>query len=430
MYNFIDLFAGCGGLSEGFHKAQNYRSVAAVEWEKQPVDNLIHRLETKWGDPNASEKVLQFDIQRIHELFNGWHDDPKYGSHQGLDSLVASKSIDLIIGGPPCQAYSLAGRVQDKDGMKNDYRNYLFESYIKVVDQYKPKIFVFENVVGLLSAKPRDTLVVDLIREEFDKHGYAIISDLKEHALLDLSTFGVPQKRKRVIIIGVRKDLCSEPEALLEHFYTRILPKYQEPVRTVEHAISDLPKLYPTDDYRIDGKKFSHTQPDISVNNHQPRYHNSKDIETFGFLADDIQSGRKEYISTDSLRQLYTEKTGKNSSVHKYYVLRRDEPSNTIPAHLYKDGLRHIHPDPQQARSITVREAARLQTFDDDYEFITAAGLNYKMIGNAVPPLFAYKLAKALTELLEELDKDISKELDNEIDNEVDRELDGQSEYS
>nr|WP_307838369.1 DNA cytosine methyltransferase [Bacillus sp. TH23] len=92
--------------------------------------------------------------------------------------------------------------------------------------------------------------------------------------------------------------------------------------------------------------------------------------------------------------------TGKNSNVHKYHVLRWDKPSNTIPAHLYKDGLRHIHPDSTQARTITVREAARLQTFDDDYEFISSAGDNYKMIGNAVPPKFSEKLAEAIEVLL------------------------------
>lgn len=405
-YKYIDLFAGCGGLSDGFHKTPDYEFVAAVEWEKDPANNLINRLQKKWGEKNATDKVMRFDIQRTDDLFSGWIEDKDYGSHQGLDSLVGDKSIDLIIGGPPCQAYSLAGRIQDKNGMKDDYRNYLFESYVKVVDKFKPKIFVFENVVGFLSAKPKDTLVVDLVREEFDRHGYAIVSDLKKYALQDLSLYGVPQKRNRVIIIGIRKDLYEDTEALLQDFYKNILPSYQEPKKTVGQALSDLPKLYPTEDYRVEGKKFSHTQPDVVIPNHLPRYHNKKDISTFELLAADIESGRKEYVSTEKLRQLYTEKTGKNSAVHKYYVLRSDEPSNTIPAHLYKDGLRHIHPDSRQARSITVREAARLQSFNDDYEFISSAGSNYKMIGNAVPVLFSYKLAQSLIELLTVIDKE------------------------
>lgn len=402
-FNYIDLFAGCGGLSEGFHKNPKYNFLAAVEWEKDPADTLIHRLETKFNDKKAASKVLKFDIQRTEELFNGWENDEKYGSNKGLSALIGKKKVDLIIGGPPCQAYSLAGRVQDKNGMKEDYRNYLFESYIKVVDKYKPKIFVFENVVGLLSAKPKDIPITDIIREEFDKHGYAIVSDLKKFALQDLMLFGVPQNRKRVIIIGVRKDLVDNPENLLQDFYQNSLPKFYSEKRTVEQAIGDLPKLLPVKDYKIGSKKFSHTLSDIEINSHNPRYHNTKDVEIFNMLAEDIESGRNEYISTEKLRQLYTQERGKDSSVHKYYVLRRNEQSNTIPAHLYKDGLRHIHYDSKQARSITVREAARLQTFDDDFEFIFTAGSNYKMIGNAVPPLFSEKLALALLPLLNSL---------------------------
>lgn len=135
------------------------------------------------------------------------------------------------------------------------------------------------------------------------------------------------------------------------------------------------------------------------INAHNPRYHNSIDIAIFKILASDIESGRKEYLTTKSLQKLYLDFRGRSSSVHKYYVLRRNEQSNTIPAHLNKDGLRHIHYDSKQARSITVREAARLQTFDDDFEFICSAGSNYKMIGNAVPPQFSKALAQAILDL-------------------------------
>ena len=402
-YNYIDLFAGCGGLSEGFHSNSSYNFIGAVEWEKDPVTTLVHHLKTKWKDKQAEKKVLRFDIQRTQELFEGWQNDSDYGSHHGLNQVVGHHKIDVIIGGPPCQAYSLAGRVQDKNGMKDDYRNYLFESYVKVVDKYQPKVFVFENVIGLLSAQPKDVPVTELIREEFDKHGYAIISDLKTYASQDLTLFGVPQNRKRVVIIGVKKDLVSNAEALLLDFYTKILPKYHLPKKTVSEAIDDLPKLYPVKEYKIGNKKYSHEPAETNINAHSPRYQNSKDIEIFQMLAKDIETGKNEYVSTDRLKQLYAEQRGKNSSVHKYYVLRKNEQSNTIPAHLYKDGLRHIHHDSAQGRSITVRESARLQSFDDDFEFICSAGANYKMIGNAVPPLFSRQLACALEELLQKI---------------------------
>ena len=117
-------------------------------------------------------------------------------------------------------------------------------------------------------------------------------------------------------------------------------------------------------------------------------------------LAEDIATGDNKYISTTALKELYTTITGKESNIHKFHVLRWNEPSNTIPAHLYKDGLRHIHPDPLQARSITVREAARLQTFADDFEFLGPMMAQYKMIGNAVPSAFATIIADVLKDVI------------------------------
>lgn len=395
-YNFIDIFAGCGGLAEGFEKNPHFKMLAAVEWEEPQVKNLINRLLTKWKISDAEERVLHFDIQRTNELFSGWDNDPKYGSHQGLDSNLLHENLDLIIGGPPCQAYSVAGRIRDENGMKDDYRNYLFESYLKIVRRYKPKLFVFENVPGILSARPGGELVTDLIRKDIEDSGYVIIDDLKRYAQIDLSKYGVPQKRKRVIIVALRKDLYPNPQALLEFFYTKHLPTYMESETNVKHAFKGLPILTPLqEDIKVDGKRYSH-QLDYTVPNHIPRYHNRRDIEIFRLLAKDIEHEEYNYTSIENLKKLYTEKTGRHSKIHKYHLLRWDQPSNTIPAHLYKDGLRHIHPDSKQARSITVREAARLQTFEDDYNFISSSGDNYKMIGNAVPPRFSAKLSAAL----------------------------------
>ena len=145
---------------------------------------------------------------------------------------------------------------------------------------------------------------------------------------------------------------------------------------------------------------YSHSFRENGIKNHEPRWHSERDQKTFALLADDIETGRNQYTSINALKKLYTEITGHESNVHKYHVIRWDEPSNLIPAHLYKDGLRHIHPDAKQARSITVREAARLQGFPDDYVFVGTNADAYKMIGNAVPPIFSKVLAEAVYDLL------------------------------
>lgn len=399
----IDLFAGCGGLMDGFEQSGVFDTVAAVEWEKVPCKNLENRLREKWQYQDAEERVLRFDIQRTEELFEGWENDQEYGSSVGLDRLIENAGgIDVVIGGPPCQAYSIAGRVRDEFGMKNDYRNYLFESYIKVLERYKPKAFIFENVPGILSAKPGDRPIIDIIQESFHEAGYLLLPNLSD-AIIDFTDYGVPQNRKRIIIFGVRKDVFRDKsDEVIRYFYTEALPKYKtEKKKTVFEAIGDLPKLYPmSEDMKVNGARTRHSLPERDIPNHVARWQSDRDVGIFKLLTEDIESGRNQYTSIDALKQLYTEMTGKNSNVHKYHVIRWDEPSNLIPAHLYKDGLRHIHPDSAQQRTITVREAARLQTFSDDYVFEGSNMELYKMIGNAVPPLFAKCCAEAVVDTL------------------------------
>lgn len=399
-YNYIDLFAGCGGLTDGFEQTNKYTPHAFVEWDKNANNTLKHRLKTKWKMENIDDRVLHFDMQRMDELLNGFDDDT-YGQHIGLKKLLKNTKIDVIIGGPPCQAYSIAGRVQDKNNMECDYRNYLFENYLEIVKEFKPKLFVFENVQGILSAKPNGINIIDRIRDDFEKEGYVIATDLKKVALLDSSDYGIPQIRKRVIIIGINKKHTNHnPKDILNDFYLNILPSLKVSKKTtVKEAIGDLEPLYPLNgDKTLNDKKVSHHES--NTRNHKPRFHSQRDIEIFRELAYDVENGSKKYPDTNSLKQLYYEKTGKQSSFHKYNVLAYDKQSNTIPAHLYKDGLRHIHPDHKQSRSITPREAGRLQTFDDDFEFIGSQGACYKMIGNAVPPLLAKKIALSIDILL------------------------------
>lgn len=387
--NNIELFAGCGGLIDGFEQTGKFRTIAAVEWQRQQVNTLINYLENKYRYEDAKERVLCFDIQRTDELIGGWKDE-RFGSNKGLDFLVNNEVIDIISGGPPCQAYSLAGRIRDSNNMRRDYRNFLFESYVSIVAHYRPKLIVFENVEGILSAIPTGEKITDLIAKEFDEIGYEIVSDLRGLALLDLSEFAVPQNRKRVIIIGVRRDnFAIDYQKELIYFYKKLNAKKSFYKLSVREAIGDLPPIYPLNEQKA---RMSHNNSS-SINGHFSRFHNLRDQEIFYKLALDIEQGEFRYLKADSLIDLYFKKTGKKTNVHKYYVLRWDEQSNTIPAHLKKDGLRHIHPDPQQKRSITVREAARLQTFPDDFLFTESMVASYEMIGNAVPPKFAKILA-------------------------------------
>ncbi|MBQ6341323.1 MAG: DNA cytosine methyltransferase [Kiritimatiellae bacterium] len=399
-FRIIDLFAGCGGLSEGFMKSGRYNEVAAVEWLAPQVETLRYRMKTKWHKKDADERVMRFDIQREDELFTGW-DDPVYGKSKGLDFYVKeSGGIDAIIGGPPCQAYSIAGRVRDENGMRNDYRNYLFEHYLGVVNRYQPKFFVFENVPGILSAAPDGTPIVDKIRAGFDSVGYEIVDDLAGYAEVNAADFDVPQNRRRVVIVGLNRRVCKNPQKLLHDFYTIMLPREKcNLVRTVRDAIGDLPPCLPIFDEAAHSKHISHTTPVCNITWHVPRYANLRDMDTFRILEEDLASGRNEYDSK-KITELYEDKIGSKSPIHRYHVLSPDLPSTTIIAHLYKDGHRFIHYDPVQQRTITVREAARLQSFPDDFDFRCSRGDAYQMIGNAVPVNLGFALAKAAAKLM------------------------------
>ena len=404
-YKFIDLFAGCGGLEDGFLQSEKYKAVASVEWLKPQVNTLIHRLEKKWNYQNAKDMVLHFDIQRENELFLGWNNDKIFGSSVGLDTLVnQNDGVDVIIGGPPCQAYSIAGRVRDENGMHNDYRNFLFEHYLNIVCRYRPKAFLFENVTGILSANPQGINIIQEIRNSFQRIGYILPSDIKKLAVINAVDYSVPQNRKRVIILGVREDLINHKKISVDQFYTNYLPQYKGKRKiTVKEAISDLDKFFPLWDDAEHKNKRSYKEKNTSINWHKPRYHNIRDMKIYAMLARDIETGENKYTSSEAISKVYENFIGASSPIHRYHVLRKNEPSKTIIAHLYKDGNRFIHYDSTQARTITPREAARLQSFDDDFEFIGSQGHVYQMIGNAVPPKLGLALAKALYDFMNDL---------------------------
>ena len=370
--NVIDLFAGCGGLSLGFRKAGF----------KVPIHLEINENFCKTLEENSlpEEIVINEDIT-------------KYENYLNNVILKKQTKINGIIGGPPCQAYSIAGRNKEENNMSEDPRNFLFESFNFLLKNIQPDFFIFENVLGMLSAKPYGIDLISELTKSFDKSGYAINTNLKD-CVFDMSEYGVPQKRKRVIIFGVNKSLYSNTKNKIDSFY-REMRKNKKQIKTVKDAIGDLPKIKPIKSIN----RISH-KVESSFSEHEPRFHNERDIKIFQILAKDIESGRNEFKSIDSLKKIYEKYTAKSSSVHKYNVLNWDKPSNTIPAHLHKDGLRHIHPDPTQGRSITVREAARLMTFPDDYVFKGSRTDKFKMLGNAVPPDFSIILGEVIKKVL------------------------------
>lgn len=396
-YTFIDLFAGCGGLSEGFYR-EGFKALLHLEINEIACKTLKTRMKY-YGYPEdeIENSVMCDDITRDGLLID-------------MDKRV-KEDVDIIIGGPPCQAFSSVGRAQDPNSMQDDPRNYLFENYLLILNHYKPKMFIFENVKGLLSAKPKGVDIFKLIIKEMSKT-YKVVDD-KQMILLNAVNYGVPQNRERVILIGVRKDLDIDPRTV----YERIIKTHSVDEKselksaiTVRDAIGDLPCLQPGEgqenvEHHIpvlnEYLKRIHTEDWHKVYNHVARKHNNMDRERYRILSmnknwqlKDLQAVRPDLVHHDP-----------KHFGNRYTVQEYDKPGRTVVAHLYKDGNLFIHPDPEQARTFTVREAARIQSFPDDFFFEGSRTEQYKQVGNAVPPLMAEAFAKAIKITLDEMEK-------------------------
>jgi DNA (cytosine-5)-methyltransferase 1 len=405
--NYIDLFAGAGGLSEGFMR-NNFSPVAHVEMDAEACNTLrtriaYHYLKSKnklsvyneyllgkitreelYSIIPASElnSVIQkkIDDSTIEEIFNK------------IDSLVGLKKIHLIIGGPPCQAYSVVGRSRVGEAIKDDHRNFLFKYYAEFLRRYKPDYFVFENVTGLLTAQDYFQQMKTLFESE--TVGYKV-----DHKVIDASEFGVLQTRKRVIIIGKRNCTSFEfPELnIIENKWN-----------IKDDLFSDLPALKPgggeiITEYSCNPTeyltKFELRNGATFVTQHITRPHNERDLEIYRIAIKKWLKGQKRLLYTELPEELKTHNNQK-SFLDRYKVVNPFGCCHTMVAHISKDGHYYIYPDLKQVRSISVREAARIQSFPDDYYFEGGRGAAFKQIGNAVPPLMAKEIARWLYNLM------------------------------
>jgi len=397
-YNFIDLFAGCGGLSEGFYK-QGFRGLTHIEYDHYACKSLRTRMKY-YGYHDNEISVLEKDITDKNII-------------EQIENEISGKSVDLLIGGPPCQSFSSLGRAKDENGMKDDPRNYLFESYEEILNHFKPKIFVFENVTGLLTAKLDKEKTVDIILKRLGKN-YNLI-DNPNDMVLNSCNYGVPQVRKRVILIGIRNDIDISPKEV----YSGIIKTHYNPDSsdeekkgkkkyvTVKDAIYDLPPIKPGGGekkvvHSVD--KWNNYLSKVRSKNenvlfdHVSRTHNDKDRKRYFEMSKNKRTFKELLEKKPSLNHT-KQRVYNNSDVVQFW----DKPSRTIIAHLYKDGNQFIHPDYNQERTITPREAARLQSFPDDFIFEGSRTQQYKQIGNAVPPLMSEAIAKSIKKVLAKL---------------------------
>ena len=408
MINIIDLFSGAGGLTEGFRN-QQYKILGHVEKEKAACETLKLRevyyylkKKNKLGLYNdflnskssiedllkhvpqeKLNKILNFEIsqENIHSIFSFFDD--------------LGENVDGIIGGPPCQAYSTIGRARNASKKSSDERIYLYKFYIHFLNKYQPQFFIFENVKGLLSFRDADDeFLLPRMKKEFEEAGYSL-----GYEVLNTKNYGVPQSRERLIIFGV----MNEKKELIQEFFKN-LKKYEENEVDVKTAFQGLPSLKAgevnnsytnlSNDY-VEQNFLQDSKTPLTQNIARPN--NSNDLAIYKIVAEAKKNGKNiKYSELDS--ELKTHKHT-DKFLDRFKALSWNSPSHTVVAHISKDGHHYIHPDTKQNRSITVREAARLQGFPDNYYFLDSRTSAFTQIGNAVPPIFSKKMADAILTL-------------------------------
>lgn len=337
-YNIIDLFCGCGGFSLGFERAGFHVLLGIDVWK----DALV-----TFSQNHKGSKTLHADLSII--------------SPKDAEPLLGDRPVDVIIGGPPCQGFSVAGK-----RIVEDLRNKLYKAFVAFVEYYKPKAFVLENVPNILSIG--SGIIRDSIVEDFNNIGYTV-----EYKVLTASDYGVPQNRRRAIFVGFKNG----------HHFSFPEP-FDTPKVTTKEALSDLPEFGISDGDKYPYEIQSEYQKlmrkeSTGVFNHQPTVHNQKTIDIISKVPDggnykdlpsELQSTRKVHIAwtrLNSRKPSFTIDTGHRHHFHYCY--------NRIP---------------------TARESARIQSFPDDFVFFCSRTSQLKQIGNAVPPLMGEAIAHSL----------------------------------
>lgn len=459
-YSYIDLFCGAGGITIGFSD-QEFELLLANDIEKSALDTLKHNLSTTHPNINLNRAVLG-DIKELYELLNLKPVEYEYegyktvetnkevylkkqsiaiSKHLDIENLIGElETVDVLVGGPPCQGFSMMGRSKKATieervlGFIDDPRNQLFKYFLKFAEKYNPKLVLIENVKGLNSASKYRDLIEKSLNET--GNGYDVFS-----RIINVSNYGIPQNRERIFFIGVRNDIAKSITA--EEIFER-LDNYKIDIPlNIKDAIGNLPSLIAnpkSNNYSIEaevdfgnpncfgmnisnkkyedlvGEKNEYIRNINSIKdnvlfpdylfNHKTRYQNKNDLYIFenlvpGKYLNDVENKK----ALSKVKYGVVEENGEKrvkSFSDKYFKLDFSKPSKTILAHLDTDGNSYVHPT-NPPRSITPREAARIQSFPDWYFFKGTTRNQFKQIGNAVPPMMAKIFAKEFKKVLNNL---------------------------
>lgn len=367
----IDLFCGAGGLSLGFTQ-EGFITVVANDIQECCVDTYAHN-----HPETPSNNIVLGDINNVI---------------QDIEKLVGNQKVDIVIGGPPCQGFSTANRQR----LIDDPRNHLYKSYVEVVDKVKPSFFVMENVKGMLN-------VATQVVEDFKEIGYTV-----SYRVLNAKDYGVPQNRERLIYIGNRHAIDNDkifneiaslsddiPNFYLGDALFGLKPLEALRIKNATDYVSEKTgaRIMPTTGQTNEYIKYINQSKDIKVTcNHKSRYNNDRDIEIYSRLNPGDKS------DDPKIADIMPYKSRSHIFKDKYFKLEPNKLCKTITAHMKFDCNMYIHPS--QARGLTPREAARVQSYPDDYFFRGSFTKTYMQVGNSVPPLLGRAIASILKQYL------------------------------